>query len=159
MKTQLPPEEFYASLPTKRMAAGALFVNQQGHILLVHPTYKPRWEIPGGITEEDESPLQCAQCEVSEEIGLDQSIGRLLVVDYQSRVGSKTESLMFVFDGGVLTEEDIQKIHLQEAELDEFDFFPADALPEAMSDTLRRRVQRAYAQRQHPSDPYFEKQG
>lgn len=158
MKKLLPPEEFYPSLPKKRMGAGALFVNQQNEILLVHPTYKPRWEIPGGITEDDESPRTCVQREVCEEIGLDREIGRLLVVEYQQRVGVKTESLMFVFDGGMLTEAEINAIRLQEAELDAFGFFPVDGLPDVMSETLRKRVQRAFAERQHPTDAYAENQ-
>ena len=149
-------EEYFASLPTKRMAAGALFVNEKNQILLVHPTYKPRWEIPGGITEVDESPRLCTQREVLEEIGIDRAIGRLLVVDYQSRVGVKTESLMFVFDGGVLSEEDIASIQLQEVELDGFEFFSVDALPDAMSGTLRKRVQRAFWERVNPTDAYTE---
>ena len=155
-KKMVPPEEYYPSLPTKRMGAGALFVNEKNQILLVHPTYKPRWEIPGGITEVDESPRVCTQREVLEEIGLQREIGRLLVVDYQSRVGVKTESLMFVFDGGVLSEADIANIHLQDAELDGFDFFPVGGLPEAMSDPLRERVQRAFWERVNPTDAYTE---
>lgn len=158
MKKLLPPEEYYASLPKKRMAAGALFVNAENHILLVHPTYKPRWEIPGGVTEEDESPRQSAQREVLEEIGLNCKIGRLLVVDYNDRVDVKPESLMFIFDGGILSEEDIQNIHLQETELDDFGFFPVDSLPETMNDTLRHRVQRAYNERISPKDAYAENQ-
>lgn len=140
------------------MAAGVLFLNGKDEILLVHPTYKPRWEIPGGITEDDESPRACARREVMEEIGLEREIGRLLVVDYNVRVGVKTESLMFVFDGGVLEEADLASLRLQAEELDRFAFFPVDALPEAMSDTLRRRVQRAYAERNHPADTYLENQ-
>jgi len=164
MTKNLSPEEYYnsleyyRSLPSKRMAAGALFVNQQNEILLVHPTYKPRWEIPGGVTEIDESPRTCVQREVQEEIGLDREIGRLLVVEYQPRVGVKTESLMFIFDGGILTAAQIAAIRLPAAELDGFDFFPADALPEAMSATLRRRVQRAYTERMNFTDSYFENQ-
>jgi ADP-ribose pyrophosphatase YjhB (NUDIX family) len=38
------------------MAAGALLFDEDGRILLVEPTYKPYWEIPGGVVEADESP-------------------------------------------------------------------------------------------------------
>jgi 8-oxo-dGTP diphosphatase len=158
MEKRLPPEQYYASLPAKRMAAGVLLLNDREEILLVHPTYKPRWDIPGGVTEGDESPRACACREMLEEIGLDRDIGRLLVVDYNERAGAKTESLMFIFDGGILPEEDIANICLQEAELDRFAFFPMEALPDAISDTLRRRMQRAFAERQNPNNAYTENQ-
>lgn len=43
-------------------AAGALIRDQQGRILLVEPTYKDHWEIPGGVIEVGETPSQgCAR--------------------------------------------------------------------------------------------------
>ena len=30
------------------MAAGALFRDEDGRVLLVDPTYKPTWDLPGG---------------------------------------------------------------------------------------------------------------
>jgi hypothetical protein len=38
------------------MAAGILFRDDRGRVLLVEPSYKPNWEIPGGVVEADESP-------------------------------------------------------------------------------------------------------
>ena len=48
--------EYTSSLPGKRMGAGVLFTDETGRLLLVEPTYKPTWEIPGGAMEADESP-------------------------------------------------------------------------------------------------------
>ena len=56
---------YYESLPKKRMGAGCLFFNERNEVLLVKPTYKPGWEIPGGVVEDNESPKQCCQREVS----------------------------------------------------------------------------------------------
>jgi ADP-ribose pyrophosphatase YjhB (NUDIX family) len=69
-----PDKSFYQSLPAKRMAAGCLFFNSEKQVMLVKPTYKPTWEIPGGITELNESPKLCCQREVSEELGLNPSV-------------------------------------------------------------------------------------
>lgn len=35
------PKSLYTTLPKKRMAAGALFLDQRGHLLLVNPTIIP----------------------------------------------------------------------------------------------------------------------
>lgn len=148
MKT---PEEYYNALPKKRMGAGALFFNEQNQVLLVKPNYKPGWEIPGGVVEADESPRECCQREVLEEIGLQREIGPLLVVEYSHATGVKTESLMFVFDGGVLTAAEINAIKLQADELETVAFFGPNTLPDEMTDTLCNRVQAAWQQRQASS--------
>jgi 8-oxo-dGTP pyrophosphatase MutT (NUDIX family) len=51
-------------------------------VLVVNPTYKPRWELPGGAVEEDESPDTAAVREIAEELGIERTVGRLLTVDY-----------------------------------------------------------------------------
>ncbi|WP_414169236.1 NUDIX domain-containing protein [Streptoverticillium reticulum] len=50
-----------------RTASGALFFDEEGHVLLVRPSYKPKWEIPGGYIETGESPLAACRREVSED--------------------------------------------------------------------------------------------
>lgn len=154
----LPPEEYYQTLPQKRMGAGCLFYDDHGRVLLVKPTYKPVWEIPGGVVEQDESPKQCCQREILEEIGLHLPIGALLIVDYNEATPPKTESLMFIFDGGTLTPEQIAAIQLPASELSEFRFFSPTQLPPAMSDSLRQRVLAAWQNRLHPRDVYLENQ-
>ena len=158
MKKMLPMKEYYDSLPTKRMGAGCLFFDAEGRILLVKPNYKEGWEIPGGVVEADESPRLSAQRETLEEIGLECQIGRLLVIDYSDKVGDKSESLMFIFDGGVLSQDEIESIVLQAEELDEFIFVEVDELPAPMNSTLARRVRAAWQQRENPTDSYIENQ-
>ena len=149
---------FYQSLPQKRMGAGCLFWDDHGRILLVKPTYKPVWEIPGGIVEQNESPKACCQREILEEIGLKRDIGRLLVLDYNSPSETKSESLMFIFEGGLLSETEITAIQLPEKELSEFAFFTPEVLPTAMTETLRQRVRTAWNQHIHHRDVYLENQ-
>lgn len=67
----LPANQYVASLARKRMAAGALFRDVAGRVLLVEPTYKENWEVPGGAVEQDESPTAACRREVLEELGLD----------------------------------------------------------------------------------------
>jgi ADP-ribose pyrophosphatase YjhB (NUDIX family) len=40
------------------VAAGVLFFDDAGRVLLVQPTYKDHWEIPGGYVETRETPVQ-----------------------------------------------------------------------------------------------------
>ena len=81
-----PEKEFNpgiaSRLPRKTTAGGALIRNREGLILFLEPTYKPTLEIPGGVAEQNESPLDACRREVREEIGLDIEIGGLLVVDW-----------------------------------------------------------------------------
>jgi 8-oxo-dGTP diphosphatase len=132
----------YDRLPMKRMAAGALFFNERGELLLVKPVYRPDgYGIPGGIVEADESPKAACGREVREELGLDVRLGPLLAVDYRPRDGAVTESLQFVFAGGVLSPAQIASIRLPAAELSEYRFVPPDeALPLLSPPHLRRRV-------------------
>jgi 8-oxo-dGTP diphosphatase len=56
------------------MGAGVLFTNAAGDPLLVEPTYKDTWEIPGGLVEAGEDPRTCAMREVREELGWDPTL-------------------------------------------------------------------------------------
>lgn len=106
-----------AGLSRKRMAAGVLFRDVHGRVLLVEPSYKPNWEIPGGAVEPNESPWATATRELSEELGWDRPLGQLLVVDYVRPQDSRPEGVVFVFDGGVLDELDIVEMAFPDAEI------------------------------------------
>jgi 8-oxo-dGTP diphosphatase len=108
--------------PRKRVGADVLFRDDAGRILLVDPSYKPDWDLPGGMAEANEPPLQAAIREVREELGIEYAGGRLLVVDWVAPHGPWDDSLMFIFDGGVLTAEQRSKITLRDNELREARF-------------------------------------
>lgn len=44
----------------KRVGADVLFRDEVGRILLVDPRYKPDWDLPGGMAEANEPPLDAA---------------------------------------------------------------------------------------------------
>ncbi|HEV2782362.1 MAG TPA: NUDIX hydrolase [Actinophytocola sp.] len=108
----LPYDEYVARLPRKRMSAGVLLRDARGRVLLVEPSYKPRWEIPGGVVEDGEAPWDTAVRELHEEIGLARTVGRLLVVDHVTpRNGDKLpERVAFVFDGGTIGEGEVAEL-------------------------------------------------
>jgi ADP-ribose pyrophosphatase YjhB (NUDIX family) len=112
-----PVEQYVADLARKAMAAGVLFRDRADRILLVEPSYKPNWEIPGGVVEADESPWAAATRELAEELGWDVPLGRLLVVDHVRPQDSRPEGLRFVFDGGVLDDADLVGTMFPDAEI------------------------------------------
>lgn len=137
--------QFYATLPKKRMAAGALFFNEHGDLLIVKPTYRDGWLIPGGAIEEYESPRNGCIREVQEEIGFTGAIGRLLSIDYVSDNGERTESLQFTFYGGRLNTMQIEALHIPANELSAYQFATRDVAQHLLNQRLARRVQQSIA--------------
>jgi 8-oxo-dGTP diphosphatase len=131
----------------KPMAAGALIGNAAGQVLIVKPVYKPGWEIPGGMIEDNESPVAACRREVREELGLEIAPGRLLCIEYASATHDVQDRVLFIFDGGVIRNEDEAKIVLQADELSAYRFAAPADLPELLSDTLAGRVAHALAAR------------
>jgi 8-oxo-dGTP pyrophosphatase MutT (NUDIX family) len=116
-KKLIPFDEYAASLNRKRIAAGIVFRDESGRLLLVKPYYKTTWDLPGGATDADETPWDCARRELKEELGLDLPPGRLIVVDYAPRRPPLAEGLTFLFDGGVLTADLLESIDFVDSEI------------------------------------------
>ncbi len=129
------------SLPRKWMAAGVVIRDAEGRVLLVEPTYKDAWEIPGGVVEADESPRAACRRELREELGLPLEPGRLLCWEWQHAEDDRTESLMFVYDGGVLPPD--ARLHLPADELSAYRFVPVEELGEVTVERLARRIRAA----------------
>ncbi|HEV7450153.1 MAG TPA: NUDIX hydrolase [Pseudonocardiaceae bacterium] len=110
-------EQYVAGLNRKIIGAGVLFLDAMGRVLLVEPSYKPDWTIPGGAVETDESPWAAAARELSEEVGLDRPVGQLLVVDYVRPQNSLPECVAFVFDGGMLDETEVAGMVFPDGEI------------------------------------------
>ena len=147
---------FMAGLPRKRMAAGVLLTDAAGRFLLVEPSYKPDWEIPGGSVEQDEPPRAAAVRELREELGLTVDPGRLLVVDWVPPAGERTEGLMLIFDGGVVTPERAARIVLPTAELRSWAFCTEQQAGERLAARLHRRVVAAARARAAGTTLYLE---
>jgi 8-oxo-dGTP diphosphatase len=148
MVDQTDPEAWNAYLAEgnarqarKRVAADVIFRDEQGRILLVDPTYKPDWDVPGGMAEANEPPRVAAEREVKEELGLDLRLGALLCVDWVAPHGPWDDTLVFVFDGGVLSDEDQAKLRLGDGELAAFRFCSVEEVATLLRPYVWRRVQ------------------
>ncbi|MFF4211626.1 NUDIX domain-containing protein [Streptomyces sp. NPDC001796] len=132
---------YIASLPRVLSGAAALFRDAEGRVLLVEPNYREGWALPGGTIESDdgETPRQGARRETLEEIGLDRELGRLLAVDWVHGTG-RPPLVAYLYDGGVLGEDDLKAIRLQEEELLSWRLVPREELTDYLPGALGRRV-------------------
>ncbi|MFE0175147.1 NUDIX domain-containing protein [Streptomyces sp. NPDC059002] len=138
-----------------RMAAGALFFDAQGRVLLVRPSYKPMWEIPGGYIETGESPLAACRREVEEELGITPAIGPLLVIDWAPNSG-EGDKVLYIFDGGELNADAAALIKLAADELLAAEFHPVEDVDQLLIPRLARRVKRAVSARGEGQATYLE---
>jgi 8-oxo-dGTP diphosphatase len=117
---EVSPGYFRASWP---MAAAAVILDEENRVLLVEPTYySDRWLMPGGGAEPADSPRQACQRELGEELGIDIKVGALLAVDWIPAPSQGFAELIYVFDGGSLTQRQIESICLPERELTRYQF-------------------------------------
>jgi 8-oxo-dGTP pyrophosphatase MutT (NUDIX family) len=128
-----------ADRPRARAAAGALFTDASYRVLLVRPTYKPGWDIPGGYMERGETPFETCRREVREELGIEPPIGRLLVVDWAPDP-AEGDKVVFIFDGGMLAPADLAHIQLPPDELAECAYHSQEDAATALPPRLVGRI-------------------
>ena len=133
---------FMKTLPTKRIAAGILLYNQEGKVLILKPTYKDRWSIPGGVIEAGESLLEGVKREIKEEIGIEADAKRLLVVDSKivPMAGYTDDSLQIIFEGEVLTDDKIKNIKMATDEISDYKFVEWKEALELLGEHLSNRL-------------------
>ena len=148
--------DYTATLARKRMAASVLFFDDGGRVLVVEPTYKPYWELPGGAVDADESPYAAAQREVREELALSRPVGRLLAVDWVPPRPDRTEGVVMVFDGGSLSADEVSALRLPPDELRGLAWCTAEEAAGRLSALLARRLVAALAARESGEVAYLE---
>lgn len=107
----------------KRVAAKVLVSDGSGRVLLVDPNYKKCWDLPGGMAEANEAPRSAAEREVLEELNLRVSAGRLLALEWVAPHGPWDDQLVFVFDGGVVSGEEVAEMKISDPEIVDYGFF------------------------------------
>lgn len=142
--TYLSPEDFrafVASLPRRRLAAGAVITDPTGAVLVAKPNYKDGWTLPGGTVEAGEAPQEGCFREVLEETGLTLEPGRLLLIFHGLALGEWGDSAYFLYDGGTIPAD--APIRLQEEELLEYRFVAPEQLDAYVGPGFAGRLRQA----------------
>lgn len=127
----------------KRVSADAIIRDPHGRLLLVDPTYKPEWDTPGGMAEANEPPHLAVQRELKEELNLDLRVGRLLCIDWVAPQEPWDDLIVFIFDAGVLTEQEISTLRPVDNELTAFEFCNEEQAAQRLRPYVWQRTQAA----------------
>ncbi len=131
-------------LPTVPVSAGALIFDQAGRLLILKPTYKTGWTIPGGVMEADgETPWDACRREVREECGIEVRSGRLACVDFHPGRPGHPGGIRFLFDCGPADDAALAAITIQPEEIAEYRLVPLDSALALLRPPIRRRVRAA----------------
>ncbi|HEY0811764.1 MAG TPA: NUDIX hydrolase [Pseudonocardia sp.] len=120
---------------------GVLLMDDDGHVLIVEPLHDARWEVPGGPVDQGETPQQACSRQIREQLGLELPLGRLLVVEWAKQVAE--ERVVFVFDGGTLTDDLFDAVELPPQELESWACMPPEELFVMLAPEVTRRVDAA----------------
>src|SRR5215469_8925196 len=113
----------------------ALIFDDRRRLLILRPTYKPGWTIPGGVMENDgETPWQACQREVREECGLEVTGARLACVDFRPPRPGRPGGIRFLFDCGQQDAAALRAVTLQPEEIAEYALVPVARRPGAVAE-------------------------
>ena len=87
-----------SSLPVKRVIAQAVITDGQGRVLLCELTYKPEWDLPGGVVDPHESPAHAVVRELDEELGVKATLTGLRVVSWLPPWRGWDDAMLYLFD-------------------------------------------------------------
>ncbi len=130
-----------AGFPAVPVSAGALIFDHAGRLLILKPTYKKGWTIPGGIMEADgETPWDACRREVREECGIEVRGGRLACTDFRPGRPGHPGGIRFLFDCGQAGSAALAAITVQPEEIAEYRLVPLDTALPLLRPPIRRRV-------------------
>jgi len=153
---KIPPEIYYQNLPKRYLASAVMIFNEKDELLVVKPSYKEDWLLPGGITDQDETALQTAIREIKEEIGLTLNIKAMRCVDMKPGGGGLSASVQSIFETEPLSSVQIANIQLDNNEIIEFAFLPVNEAVKILIAPLAQRTRQALLARQLNTCFYLE---
>ncbi len=148
--------DHYAKLPRKRVHVAALIFNELGRILLVKPSYKDKWSLPGGSVEAGESPLAGCVREAQEETGIVIREAKFLCVQYVTDA-EKGDALFFMFDCGVIDESQLNSVSAQTGEIEQCMFVDIKEINLYVPDGVATRIKAGLDAKRDASMGYVER--
>jgi len=128
-------------VPRIPASAGALIFDASGRLLILKPTYKRGWTLPGGqVDPGGESPWEACRRETLEECGLRIERARLACVDFLRPKAGRAGGVRFLFDCGTLADKQLAAVSLQSEEIAAHRLVEVTAALGLLSGPLRRRV-------------------
>ena len=142
--------------PRKRVISHMLLTDEGGRVCILETTFKPDFELPGGIVEPNESPAAGLVREMDEEMGVVLPAGRILVADWLPPYLGWEDALELIFDSGVLDAETAAALVADGREIRALHWLEPDAAASTMTEIAGRHLLAALAARASGETVYLE---
>jgi len=118
-------------------AAHAVLIDGRGWVLIVKPSYKRHWHLPGGYVHVGETPTKAVAREVFEELGIKPELQGPVTMSWAPH--GSAERLLFTY-AGRLTEEHRQAVSIDGAEIIGWTTLGLERLEERLHPRVAHRV-------------------
>lgn len=142
--------------PRKRLIAHVLLTDEAGRVCVLETTFKPDWELPGGILNPVETPREGAIREVEEELGYTIAVGRLLVVEWLAPYLGWEDAVELIFDAGTLNQRSAGMLKPDLQEIRAVHWLAPDAAAEKLAPYARTKLAAALEARTAGRAAYLE---
>lgn len=140
----------------KRVISHLLLTDSAARVCVLETTFKPDFELPGGILEVGESPRVGLVREIQEELSHTVSVGRLLVVDWLAPYLGWDDAIELIFDGLELADHAVPLLRPDLREIRAIHWLEPDAATARMAPFARGRLLAALAARDEGRTLYLE---
>ncbi|MDO5535564.1 MAG: NUDIX hydrolase [Propionibacteriaceae bacterium] len=131
--------------PRKRLIAHAVLTDADGRVVLCQTSYKRDLELPGGIVEPGESPRVGCEREITEEMGIEVTLDRLLALDWLPPHLGWEDATEVVFGAPELTAEQVAAIQPDGQEILALHWLTPDEAAERLAPFAVGRLRSALA--------------